>query len=420
MNKHFLFLTLVILNNTTIRSMEIASSGPKREVPSLKTITEKYLLDHKDKNTHPCDHMEKLLSEPLCEDLQNDLKQQFLSRYALHGIYKGYNSTKMYNKSVEKSVVSNNGESVYFLSDKNNKAIIELDPKTQTIIGEIIGHKSCVNDFIKHKDFLISGSDDNTIKCWDPNTYECLQTFKHDEEVNCLASENTDILCSLSKNKFKIWDISSGNCLSEEYAALREDNKCILKNGILYTPNSSYELFQWDLRTKSLILHEKIKDIKGIACHSSTPNILFSGSYKGGVRKWDMRNTSQPIQIIYANKSINTIKIDDNLLFIALSAPFSFGGGQGAKYHTHPGIKIYDLNNNEEIGTLPANGYIFDLETHDSGLYVSSTENLMKHCSSSYDNTYKALQNIDFNMANSSNPLYSKDIPQDKADCIIS
>jgi len=132
-----------------------------------------------------------------------------------------------------------------------------------------------------------------------------------------------------------------------------------------------------------------------------------------------MRNTSEPIHI-FNTRPVTTIKIDNNLLFVALSAPFSFGGGQGFKLHEHPGIKIWDLKNNEEIGTLPGNGYICNLETHNSGLYVSSTDNLIKHTSNSYDNTYEALQDADFTTMDNKNPIYSKDIQEDDVNCVIS
>src|SRR4029077_19987892 len=94
MRKSLLLFTSIIMNNVAINAMELTCSQPKRKVPSLKTIAGEYLLDHKDKNNHPCDHINTLFEHLQCEDLENDLKKQFLTKYALYGIHKGYNGTK--------------------------------------------------------------------------------------------------------------------------------------------------------------------------------------------------------------------------------------------------------------------------------------------------------------------------------------
>ena len=418
MQKKFLALTLIaIISNIDIKTMELTQSKPERTAPTLKTITEKYLINHK--NNHPCTHMDELLVHPdLCEDLQNDLKKQFLTKYAIHGIHKGFNSTKIHDKRVEKSIVSVNGDSVYFIANENNKVIFERDTTTNTILGKIEGHELCINDLIKHKEILISGSSDNTIKLWNPNTYKCLQTLNNENDIEALASENTNIICSLSKDDIKIWDISTSQCINEQWITIKENSGCILNNEILYACDNYNNLIQYDLRTKSITTFKEINSLAGLACPSNLS--LFSGSYKGGVREWDMRNPNEPVQIFYKNKPTTTIKIHDNILFIALLAPFSFGGRQGSRLHDHPGIKIWDLKKHEELGTLPGDGYIFNLETHDSGVYVSSTKNLMKHSANSYNNAYEVLQNIDFTTTNTNHPISSKDISANNNECSIS
>jgi WD40 repeat protein len=403
--------------------MELIPLQPKRTIPSLKTITAKYLIDHNNnipsikRSNHPCIHMDELLTHPdICEDLQDSLKEQFITKYGIYGMHKGVNTTEVYKKRVEKSVIGNNNN-VYFIA--NDKTIFEMDTTTNNIIGNIQGHEYPIRDLIKNKDILISGSFDNTIKLWNPNTYECLQTLDNKGAIGSLTSENTDIICTISKDKIKIWDISTGKCLNQQQINGRDNNTCILHNGILYAYSNYYKLIRYDLRTKSIASLNEMKNISGgLACHNLS---LFSGSYEmKGIKEWDLRNLNEPIKIFNKNKSTNTIKIHNKILFVALSAPFSFGGGQGFKLLDHPGIEIWDLKDYKNLGTIPGNGHIFDIATDNSGVYVSSTDNLIKHTANSYNNTFEDLQNIDFTTTNIGNPVTSEEFSSNNRDCSIS
>ncbi len=414
MNKLFLLLALICINSATLKTMELtSSSNANHDEPSVNLITEKYLLDYENKNVHPCHHINKGL---------DDLREQFVTKYGLYGMHKKFNCTNVYDHHVEKSVINPDGSSLYFYSQfshkVHDKVILKLDTKSKTIIGTIKGHKKSIDDLIMHKDILISGSGyDGTIKLWNPNTHKCLQTIKTGDDITLLATENSDIICSFSLQNIKIWDITSGKCchkLPEGIPYWHYNKQYIFTNGVLYYATTHChhhgKLFQRDLRTKSYINYEHIDALCGLTHDPHSPAIFFTGSFKG-VKKWDMRKPDKSIQTLYQDKP-DTIKIHHNILFVALSAQYK--PNKPVSFDKHPGIKIWDINKNHELGILPGPGkaQVNNLTTHDLGLYVANSNSLIQYTSSSYDAAYKALENVSFNIKPTNNPCYSKDIPR--------
>mmetsp|Transcript_41863 Transcript_41863/g.35182 ORF Transcript_41863/g.35182 Transcript_41863/m.35182 type:complete len:81 (-) Transcript_41863:8-250(-) len=63
---------------------------------------------------------------------------------------------------------------------------------------------------------LFSGSDDGTIKRWDPVTGNCLDIFEgHDASINCLAlsADGKTLFSGSDDGSIKCWDSVTGNCL---------------------------------------------------------------------------------------------------------------------------------------------------------------------------------------------------------------
>ena len=59
----------------------------------------------------------------------------------------------------------------------------------------------------------LSSSDDHTIKLWDIDTDLCLQTFNNSEEAYCLKIISDKTFASGSYKKIKIWNIDDGRCI---------------------------------------------------------------------------------------------------------------------------------------------------------------------------------------------------------------
>lgn len=85
--------------------------------------------------------------------------------------------------------------------------------------------------------YLVSGSDDETIKVWDIASGECLKTLIGHREPVCfvIISPNSNFIASGSyDNSIKIWDLHTGNCIRTIYNTARSINS------VAYSPDSNY------------------------------------------------------------------------------------------------------------------------------------------------------------------------------------
>jgi WD40 repeat protein len=63
--------------------------------------------------------------------------------------------------------------------------------------------------------WLVSGSEDKTLKRWDAETGECLHTYAgHQGGVKSVAiCADSCYIISCSGNEIKIWDVETGECI---------------------------------------------------------------------------------------------------------------------------------------------------------------------------------------------------------------
>jgi WD40 repeat protein len=103
-------------------------------------------------------------------------------------------------------------------SGSDDKTIKIWDPATGSCIQTFEGHGGPVASvaFSRDGQRLASGSDDKTIKIWDTATGSCIQTFEgHGGWVRSVAfSRDGQRLASGSDDKtIKIWNTATGNCI---------------------------------------------------------------------------------------------------------------------------------------------------------------------------------------------------------------
>jgi WD40 repeat protein len=80
------------------------------------------------------------------------------------------------------------------------------------------GHRDGVNSvaFSQDGQRLTSGSDDTTIKVWDPTSGSCLQTLQgHNLSAHLIvfSQDGKKLASHSSDNTIKVWDLVSGSCL---------------------------------------------------------------------------------------------------------------------------------------------------------------------------------------------------------------
>jgi WD40 repeat protein len=225
------------------------------------------------------------------------------------------------------------------LSLYKDLAIAECNIKAgKYAIKTLNDHQSYVNCVLVRKGRIFSGSSDNTIKIWDLESGQPLQTFfGHQDSVYCILV-NKDKLISGSVDKtIKVWDLKGG-------------------------------------QTKTLLGHQDV--VTGIVINKGK---LISSSWDNTIKIWDLES-KQPLQtfsgqqsyitsiVICGNKLIsrslnNTIEILNLENGYKLSPLKSndctcigvYNGKLITSYSSDKTIKIWDLEKKQKFQSI--NGY---------------------------------------------------------------
>ncbi|KAH3611479.1 hypothetical protein KXV38_008966 [Aspergillus fumigatus] len=101
-------------------------------------------------------------------------------------------------------------------SGSDDRTIKLWDPTTGALKHTLEGHSDSIRSvaFSRDGQLLASGSDDETIKLWDPTTSILMQTLEgHSDSVWTVAfSQDGQLLASGSHDKtIKLWDPTTGN-----------------------------------------------------------------------------------------------------------------------------------------------------------------------------------------------------------------
>lgn len=137
----------------------------------------------------------------------------------------------------------------------------------------------------------LSGSDDNTLRVWDVDTGECLQTLVQQTDwINCIAILTNGRCISESRNHtLYVWDINTGECIQ----TLRGHNRFVtcaamLPDGRYVSGSNDHTLRVWDADTG-----ECLRTLEGhtdwVRCVGALPDgHCVSGSDDKTLRVWDV------------------------------------------------------------------------------------------------------------------------------------
>ena len=99
------------------------------------------------------------------------------------------------------------------LASASNKHVNIYNWKSGVIAIKLSGHEGKVNCMTLLRNmWLVSGSDDKTIKVWDIYKENCLQTLEgHADKIKSLAILPKDCIASGSADRtIKLWDLNTG------------------------------------------------------------------------------------------------------------------------------------------------------------------------------------------------------------------
>jgi WD40 repeat protein len=205
-------------------------------------------------------------------------------------------SIKSTNYSQYVNSVAFSSDNLKIVSGSSDHSIKIWDANTCDLINSLIGHKDWVNSVAFSFDNLkiVSGSDDRRIKIWDAELGCLLHTLKgHTKSINSVAfsPNNLKIVSGSDDFSIKIWDVESGNLIntladahigSVNSVAFSPDNLKIVSG------SADHSIKIWDAVTFN-ILHTLKEHTESVNCVAFSPDNLkiVSGSDDFSIKIWD-------------------------------------------------------------------------------------------------------------------------------------
>ncbi|KAK4461139.1 HET-R [Cladorrhinum samala] len=280
-----------------------------------------------------------------------------------------------HGNTVRSVAFSPDGQRLASGSDDNTVKI--WDPASGQCLQTLEDHNGPVESvaFSPDGQRLASGSEDNTVKIWDPASGQCLQTLEdHNGLVESVAfSPDGQRLASGSfDNTVKIWDPASGQCLQ----TFEGHNESVIS--VAFSPDSQQlasgseddTVKIWDPASGQCLqtLEDHNGPVRSVA-FSPDGQRLASGSFDNTVKIWD------PI----SRQCLQTLKGHGDIVWSVAFSPDSQRLASGSEDNT---VKIWD----------PAAGgqYLQTLKGHNGPVEsVTFSPDGQRLASGSFDNTVK-------------------------------
>ncbi|MCX6156964.1 MAG: protein kinase [Ignavibacteriae bacterium] len=177
--------------------------------------------------------------------------------------------------NIKEETYSNKLLSLYY---KIGKKGIKKGLKSLSLVKSFEGHKKSINSvcFTSCGKFIVSGSNDNTIKLWNCESGECIRTFEgHQDAVKsiCVSPNGNLILSGSRDNTTKLWDINSGLCIKtfNEHTDSVQNVYFSPKGEYAFSLTSDYQLNIIDMSLSKCTIKIDSKS-KHISCVSISPD----------------------------------------------------------------------------------------------------------------------------------------------------
>jgi len=235
----------------------------------------------------------------------------------------------------------------YVVSASNDKTIKIWEISTGKLVKTLEGHKKYVTSVALSSDgkYIVSGSNDRTVKVWEFSTGKLVRTIRgHTWFVSAIAvSPDGNYIISGSFDKdIKVWDINTGDIVRTLEGHKKEVRSVAISPDGEYiaSASSNRTLKVWSLETGQIVrtIDAHRKHINSVV-FSSDGKHIFSGSNDKTIREWD----------IATGKLVRTF---EGHTWDVLTVAVSLDGNYIVSGSYNKEIKVWDLNTNELVRTL--------------------------------------------------------------------
>ena len=144
------------------------------------------------------------------------------------------------------------------VSGSSDNTLRVWDTDTGQCLQTLEGHTELVSCVAVLSDGrVVSGSFDHTLKVWDPATGQCLQTLEgHSKPVDCVATLSDGQVVSGSRDStLRVWDPSTGQCLQTLEETYEVNYVGVLLDGRVVSCSRGLALRIWDIATGQCFQH---------------------------------------------------------------------------------------------------------------------------------------------------------------------
>lgn len=250
-------------------------------------------------------------------------------------------------------------------------------PPTHKELIQNIGHSNTVSCAVFSNDgkFLLTGSDDKTIKLWDVSSGHEMRTFTgHESTIRSVYFiNNNKSIISKGGSDIKLWDIASGTLLKDISVDCNPFcNMDINKDSsFVACADIKGDIKVWDIKTGNII--QTLNNSGLVKYVFFTPNgktiiTATTRDMKHEISSWNINTGEKTSKIAVINYDLRSVSIDPSGKFLATGY---FDGT----------IKFIDINSGKTIKTLKGHSAtILDIK------FTSDSESLI---SASFDKTLK-------------------------------